>query len=224
MTTAGPASLPDWPYKSTPALALDEGAHIGTVQLLVSRPTLRKYSAGTVGTSGQPAHRHCAYRSWPAELGHLQVRGRTSAAGGGEEPAARELTPCPAVKHPARPALADPAHPDGIRTSWYFHPIPVLAAAIAYPPDRARLPSCEHDSLAQPPPIGASAHHRDGGEAQRACLNNLVAALRQIPRARWQCLKISGTGHLANPGRPSRACLRFLANEPPLRQVVRQDE
>jgi hypothetical protein len=46
MTTAGPASLPDWPYKSTPALALDEGAHIGTVQLLVSRPTLRTYSAG----------------------------------------------------------------------------------------------------------------------------------------------------------------------------------
>src|SRR6266436_3054610 len=39
MTTAGPASLPDWPYKSTPALALDEGAHIGTVELLVSRPT-----------------------------------------------------------------------------------------------------------------------------------------------------------------------------------------
>jgi hypothetical protein len=51
--------------------------------------------------------------------------------GGGEESAARELIPRPAVKHPARPALADPAHPDGsIRTSWYFHPIPALAAAV----------------------------------------------------------------------------------------------
>ncbi len=50
--------------------------------------------------------------------------------GGGEEAAARELIPRPAVKHPARPALADPAHPDGIRTSWYFHPIPALAAAV----------------------------------------------------------------------------------------------
>jgi len=50
--------------------------------------------------------------------------------GGGEESAARELIPRPAVKHPARPAFADPAHPDGIRTSWYFHPIPALAAAV----------------------------------------------------------------------------------------------
>ncbi len=51
--------------------------------------------------------------------------------GGGEESAAaRELIPRPAVEHPARPALADPAHPDGIRTSWYFHPIPALAAAV----------------------------------------------------------------------------------------------
>ena len=33
MTTASPASLPDWPHKSTPALALDEDAHTGTVQL-----------------------------------------------------------------------------------------------------------------------------------------------------------------------------------------------
>jgi len=36
--------------------------------------------------------------------------------GGGEESAAtRELIPRPAVKHPARPALADPAHPGGPR-------------------------------------------------------------------------------------------------------------
>jgi hypothetical protein len=40
MTTASPASLPNWPHKAHPALALGEGAHIGTVQLLVSRPTL----------------------------------------------------------------------------------------------------------------------------------------------------------------------------------------
>src|SRR6266852_2595813 len=55
MTTAGPASLPDWPYKSTPALALDEGAHIGTVQLLVSRPTLRTYSAIWAAVTPPPA-------------------------------------------------------------------------------------------------------------------------------------------------------------------------
>jgi len=50
--------------------------------------------------------------------------------GGGDELPGRELIPRPAVKHPARPALADPAHPDGTRRSWYFHPIPALAAAV----------------------------------------------------------------------------------------------
>ncbi|HEX9518231.1 MAG TPA: hypothetical protein VF940_18860, partial [Streptosporangiaceae bacterium] len=53
MTTAGPASLPDWPYKSTPALALDEGAHIGTVQLLVSRPTPHVFGDLAAPTPGQ---------------------------------------------------------------------------------------------------------------------------------------------------------------------------
>src|SRR6266851_10475742 len=90
MTTAGPASLPDWPYKSTPALALDEGAHIGTVQLLVSRPTLRTYSAiwptRGWGTSAQPRTSHGIadheWRCWPLhknampELAHIGMCGR----------------------------------------------------------------------------------------------------------------------------------------------------
>jgi hypothetical protein len=42
MTTAGPASLSNWPHKKRTALALDEGANIGMVQLRVRRPTLAR--------------------------------------------------------------------------------------------------------------------------------------------------------------------------------------
>ena len=47
-----------------------------------------------------------------------------------EESASREFIPHPAVEHPARPTLADPAHPDGIWASGYVHPVPAVAAAV----------------------------------------------------------------------------------------------
>ena len=48
--------------------------------------------------------------------------------GVGDELPGRELIPCPAAEYPARPVLADPAHPDGIGMGEHFHPVPALAA------------------------------------------------------------------------------------------------
>jgi hypothetical protein len=50
--------------------------------------------------------------------------------GVGDELSDREPDPHPAVEHPARTALGDPVHPDGIRTGEHVNPVPALAAAV----------------------------------------------------------------------------------------------